>query len=234
MERVVTSRPLVDLPDAMALLPRDERGYPVPYFVEYIDGKPDFRVMSASHWSNCVRENRCWLCGGKMGKRKWFVIGPMCCVNHVSAEPPSHRLCATFAVKNCPFLTRPLAKRNDRDLPAGKEIGGFMIERNPGVTAIWETSSYRLFNDGNGGYLFEVGPAKRVSFFCEGREATRAEVLESVASGVPILWEMAANEGEEAKKALVACCEKFRIEILERYTKPPPIVAVADIVRNCQ
>lgn len=227
------SRKLFDLPDAMAALPVDERGYPVPKFVEWVNGKPDFRVMSAKHWVACVKQNLCWLCGGKLGKRKWFVIGPMCCVNRVSAEPPSHRLCAEFAVKNCPFLTKPLARRNDRGLPDGKHVGGIMIERNPGVSAIWETENFKITSDGQGGYVLIVGDPRNVTFWSKGELATRADIMESVVSGVPFLWNMAEKEGEDAKHALIKCCEKFRIEVLERFTSAPPRVLVEDILREC-
>jgi hypothetical protein len=117
----------------------------------------------------------------------------MCCINHVSSEPPSHRGCAEFAAKNCPFLTRPLAKRNDRDLPEHKEQPGIAIDRNPGVCAVWEASSYRVVHVGNG-YLIHIGPCEGVSFWREGRPATRAEVTESVNSGCDILIDMAMKD----------------------------------------
>jgi hypothetical protein len=47
----------------------------------------------------------------------------------MSAEPPSHRECAEYAVRACPFLTRPLAVRNERGLD-GFEPAGVMIKRN--------------------------------------------------------------------------------------------------------
>jgi hypothetical protein len=37
------------MPARFARLPADERGYPVPKFVEWIDGKPDFRCVD-SRW----------------------------------------------------------------------------------------------------------------------------------------------------------------------------------------
>lgn len=42
-------------PERMLGLPRDQRGYPVPWFVEWIDGAPDFRVTSRERMAKAVR-----------------------------------------------------------------------------------------------------------------------------------------------------------------------------------
>jgi hypothetical protein len=109
---------LPPLPPRMRALPISDKGYPVPAFVEWIDGKPDFRVMRADFRLKCVRNNLCWQCGERLSNRLAFVIGPMCAVNRVSSEPPSHRDCALFAASACPFLTLPHAQRREANLPA--------------------------------------------------------------------------------------------------------------------
>jgi hypothetical protein len=194
MANVTAIRKLVDMPDSMRALPVDKRGYPVPKFVAWIDGEPDFRVIERGWFKACVEKNLCWLCGCSMGRKKWFVIGPMCCVTHASAEPPSHKLCAEFAAKNCPFLTRPLAKRRDADMPDAIEPpGGVFITRNPGVCAVWETTSYRIVGV-PGNYLIHIGPASNVTFWREGRPATRTEVAEASQAGIDQLVDMAMSE----------------------------------------
>lgn len=212
-------RELFDLPPEMARLPVDARGYPVPAFVEWIDGKPDFRVIKHGWREECYRKKRCWLCGGFMGKRKWFVLGPMCSVTRTTMEPPSHRLCAEFAVKNCPFLTKPMAKRRDMsDLAEfSPKVDGTMIERNPGVSIIWETLSYKPFSDGRGGWLIEVGDPINVTAWREGRTASRDELLDSVLSGLPNLQEVADREGERAAYELGVTTGQWCIAILDRW-----------------
>ena len=64
--------------------------------------------------------------------------------------------------------------------PAGK-----MIERNPGVTLVWQTLRPSIFNDGRGGVLFDIGEPHKVEWFAHGRPATRQEVVASVDSGLP-------------------------------------------------
>ncbi|UPK08388.1 hypothetical protein IVB05_37365 [Bradyrhizobium sp. 170] len=146
----------------------------------------------------CVRHKRCWLCGEPLGKFMVFVIGPMCSINKGSAEPPSHRECALYAVQACPFLTQPRMRRNERDMPEHLEPAGIMLRRNPGVTMMWTTLHYSIFKDGHGGALFDVGDPERVEFFAEGRAATHDEIMASIDSGLPILRGMAERDGPEA------------------------------------
>src|SRR5215467_7036859 len=96
-------------------LPISENGFPVPKFVSFIDGKPDFRVVDGRYVLEAIKRRLCWLCGETLGRYMSFVIGPMCAVNRVSSEPPSHFECAQFAVQACPFLTQPRRPRNVHD-----------------------------------------------------------------------------------------------------------------------
>ena len=68
---------------------RDERGYPVPKFVEWIDGKPDFRCVDGRWLTKTVQQKLCWLCGEKFGRHIAFVIGPMCAINFALFRPPA-------------------------------------------------------------------------------------------------------------------------------------------------
>lgn len=211
----VVTRQLFDLPAEMSRLPVDKRGYPVPEFVHWIDGEPDFRVIKPGWFAECHNKHRCWLCGGGMGRKKFFVTGPMCTVTRTISEPPSHRGCAMFAIKNCPFLTKPLAKRNDRDLPEGGTMAGLGIMRNPGVTALWMTDSYKIFRDHHGQPLITMGDPIHVSYWREGRKATTQEVKDSIETGVPFLAEQAQKEG--AMNELLAMLKDYNDSIFRKW-----------------
>jgi hypothetical protein len=186
------------LPARIAALPVDARGYPVPWFVAWLDGKPEFRAMDPQKLRLAVRERRCWVCGETLDRVMTFVIGPMCTVNRVSAEPPSHRECAEFSARACPFLTRPHMVRREAGLPDGcQDAPGLAIKRNPGVVCLWDTVKYTLLHELNG-VLFRIGDPRRVSWYAEGREATREEVLASMESGLPALSNMAEAQGPHA------------------------------------
>jgi len=202
-------------------LPVDERGYPVPWFVQWFDngipgawgvGKPDFRVVDERKKRIAIVQKRCWICGGLLGRHMAFVIGPMCAINRVSSEPPSHRDCAVFAATGCPFLAMPKMHRREEGIPAGViDAPGVALDRNPGVAMVWMASSYKLAaaNGGNDGVLFRFGDPSDILFFCEGRKATLAEVMHSIDTGLPALQAAARSEGTE--KELDVCYREAKV-----------------------
>jgi hypothetical protein len=201
-------RGLPPVPERMQSLTVDERGYPVPWFVHWDRGVPDFRIMDPAKWGRAIKFNLCWLCGQPLGRWKTFVLGPMCAVNRTTSEPPTHWECAQFAVHACPFMLRPAARRRAANLPADcEEPAGVVITRNPGATGLWTCDSYQLFRaDGEGegkpGWLIRIGEPKRVDWYAQGRPATRAEVRESIDSGFPLLETAARAQGAPALEAL--------------------------------
>lgn len=181
-------------PRIAANLRRDARGYYVPWFVHWDGDVPDFRVIATGKLGEAYKYQKCWVCGQPRGKIVSFVIGPMCAVNRTSAEPPSHRECAIYSARACPFLTRPKMRRNYKDIPeealnpdgTTKVLGGVGLDRNPGVALVWITRDWhieRVFN----GHIFKFGDPVETLWYCEGRTATRAEVMASIESGVPLL-----------------------------------------------
>lgn len=189
-----------NMPERINRLPIDDRGYPVPWFVEYVNGKPDFRVIDGRKLVRAVKEKLCWICGEKLGTYLAFTIGPMCAINRTISEPPSHRECAEFSARVCPFLSLPKKKRDEEDLPAGAvEAAGIGLKRNPGVVCVWITKGYMIMRVENG-ILFRIGDPLETKWYAHGRSATRAEILESINSGIPLL--KAEEEGPEAVKEL--------------------------------
>jgi|SRR5712671_6921709 len=203
---------LPPLPRRMRSLSIDERGYPVPWFVQWFlpdgrgaepgVGKPDFRVADGYKRESTIKHRLCWLCGQKLGRQFAFVIGPMCAVNRVSGDPPSHVSCAEFAAVACPFLARPKALRREAGLPDGGTVPGFGIMRNPGVALVWITTGYEVIDDQKGGFVFRIGGPVGLLWYAEGRQATRAEVMASIESGLPILQAAAKDDGPDAEAAL--------------------------------
>jgi hypothetical protein len=196
----------IPVPRRMAHLPVAPSGYIVPWFVSKLDdGSYDFRAFDWIKMQRAVKQKLCWLCGQSVGRRLAFVVGSMCVVNRVTSEPPSHRDCAEYAVCACPFLTQPRMRRNTVDLPEDAiSPPGEHLDRNPGAVAIYMTLNYRPFQPDRrkAGLLFELGAPIEITYYREGRLATRAEVLESIDSGMPLLRNMALADGEAANKAL--------------------------------
>lgn len=169
----------------MEKLPIDERGYPVPFFVQWVNGKPEFRAMDGDKLVRCVKERLCWICGQALFREMVFVAGPMCAVNRISSEPPSHRECARYAAVACPFLAKPKMVRREDGMP-DKIVTEGAILRNPGVTMLWFCRRFTI-ERANPGVLFNMGTPFQVEWYGLGKSATREQVLESFESGIPIL-----------------------------------------------
>lgn len=194
------------LPVRMQRLPI-ARGFPVPWFVTWIDGEPEFRIMDGEKFVRALRFGLCWVCGQAMGAYKAFTIGPMCAVNRISSEPPSHRECAEFSARACPFLSRPHARRREGGIPDDASPAGHMIRRNPGVALVWITKQFDRVKTDNGpsrvgNTLFQIGDPTEILCFTEGRPSTPEEIRASVDSGYPLLLDAARQDGSGAVRQL--------------------------------
>lgn len=192
------------IPSEMKTRPVDKRGFPVPWFVTRKDEAGfgwDFVNIDPKRFAQAIRMELCWVTGQPLGKFRSFVIGPMCVVNRVAADPPTKKSIAIWSAQVCPFLSRPLAQRSknvDPEIVAAQR--GIMIERNPGVCAIYtvKRDGYRLTRDG----LFRLYDPESVEWWSKGRLATRQEVKIAIDTGLPTLAEMAVAEGESAVRQL--------------------------------
>lgn len=195
---------VLPIPQRMKRLPRDSAGRPVPYFVAWIDDKPDFRVIDTGKMKAAVRFKLCMVCGDVLGANASFVIGPMCSVNRVSAEPPCHYTCATWSAINCPFLANPYKVRREAHLPEDRTApAGTALLHNPGVTLVWSSRRWEAFKVPTG-LLWDIGEPTDVEWYHRGRSATRAEVLRAMQTGLPLLQEAAKQDGPKAMDLLLA------------------------------
>jgi len=180
------------IPPQMRHLPISPTGFLVPWFVQWFAdetrttptpfgvGVPEFRCLDSGKIEPAIRRRLCWVCGGMLGRRIAFMIGPMCAVSRVTSEPGCHRDCAVFSATACPFLSNPRMRRNEKALPGSRrQAAGVPLDRNPGVACVWITREFRRFRPvmGNAGLLIRLGEPDSVSWHAHG-----AEVLESIES----------------------------------------------------
>jgi hypothetical protein len=207
----------IPLPPRMARRPVSDKGFPVPWFATHVSGDVwDFVNVDPRKMGQAYGRKLCWLCGEPLGQYFAFVIGPMCAVNRVSSEPPSHRECAEYAVRACPFLARPKMRRND-EAHRGKveDTPGIMLAHNPGVALIWITKAFVPY-----GGLFHIGVPVAVAWFAEGRNATRAEVDAAIDKGLPFLRDLATKEGPAAVAEMEAALVRAQ-QLLPSQESPP-------------
>src|SRR5262245_10413652 len=100
----------VVMPERIARLPRDSRGYPVPWNVLVNDdGYPILTVNDQSKTVEAIVSGLCPICGGRLGKWKWFAGGPLSAFDEhgVYIDLPCHRECIEYALQVCPYLALP-------------------------------------------------------------------------------------------------------------------------------
>jgi hypothetical protein len=220
----------LDMPARIKRLPVDHRGFPVPRFVAWINGQPDHRVVDARRLEPAITKRECWICGEPLGRYFVSIIGCMCAVNRVISEPPSHRECAEFAVKACPFLARPHAHRREAGLPEQHtDAPGFGLKRNPGVTCLWISKTYpkpfRAYA-GESGILFQLADPIETVWYRESRLASRGEVQDAIEHGLPALHESAAEEGEAALVELAKMVAAVEAVLPPAHPYPPSVAGI--------
>lgn len=200
---------LPPLPPRIAALPRDTRGYPIPWFLADQSPEANFQLAAKEKVSRAFAQKRCWICGQHMGVMLCFVVGPISTLTRTSSEPPSHLTCAGFAAVACPFLVRPQMRRMPKAEGAQHPPGDFRTT-NPGITALWSTRDVTMVRttadtsvSARGGNMFLLGVPEAVAWYCEGRGATLAEVSGVVAEEARVLTLAAKREGPRAELDLL-------------------------------
>lgn len=208
-----TMNRLHSLPVGMRDLPRDERGIPVPWFVDWFSGKPDFRVVDGRKLIEGWKRDLCWICGKQLFAFRAWVVGPVSMINRCAGEPPAHLECARVALVHCPFLSNPDRKRDKTALPARHSGGGELVESNSGLSSAWITKGRggELFNPGNGP-LFRLFEPRKVEWFHRGAPATGDEVRREFEQASRQLREIDRQYGPAALQNLearIAACSKW-------------------------
>ena len=198
------------LPADMQALPVDARGIPVPWFVDWPDGKPDFRVVDGRKLSEGWARELCWLCGRRLFAFRAWIIGPVSMINRCTGEPPAHLDCARVALTRCPFLSNPGMARS---ASSGAAPGGALVAGNSGVSAAWVTKGRggEMFNPGNG-TLFRLHEAHSVEWFHRGARASDEAVRAAFDAAADGLREADRRYGPAAMANLerrIAACARW-------------------------
>lgn len=190
-----------NMPTRMKGRPVDLRGFPVPWFVtqKTPDGLYDFVHIDPARLETAYRLGLWTLSGQPLGKYVSFVVGPMCIINRVSAEPPCIPELGKWAAQVCPFLSRPLAKRPAHDPSAEQNVPGVMVADNPGGCVVWTVKRDGFTRGRN--RLYSFGDPVEVTFWTKGREATPDEARAIFEARAEKLEAMARVEGDDALQA---------------------------------
>jgi hypothetical protein len=166
------------IPEAVRRLPRDSRGYPIPFIVDHdVDGQgtPDFRTIDEDRWTDCAVDRLCEVCGEKLTYWMVFIGGVTACTNRRFLDPPMHRECAEFARRVCPYLVMPGYKYSKRTAPEGYKDFDFVSAERPEIMYMYITRDYQIIAEElprenplvqkREVYLFQPAPAKELVSF---------------------------------------------------------------------
>lgn len=147
----------LDIPVFLSHLKVDQRGYPIPFFVSYIDGKPEFRYMDHVRQEMIIENKLCHICGKKLNKDyNYFISGPIGFKNKISSDAAMHRECAEFSLLACPHLHLQNAERREND-ELGKEITNnadpILIKEKPQTLILARASKFKPVKHNGATYI---------------------------------------------------------------------------------
>jgi len=80
----------IPMPPAVAVRPRDRRGFPVPAITPWADGEPRFAANGVARVAICASERRCSVCGLLMQPGPvWRVVSGREAEAIAATRPPS-------------------------------------------------------------------------------------------------------------------------------------------------
>lgn len=137
----------LEIPKELSHLKIDKRGYPIPYFVSWVNGEPEFRYMDHKRLMMIIEKKLCHICGIKLPKDYfYFISGPVGLQNKVSSDAAMHRICAEFSLKACPHLYLQKAERREND-DLGKHLNARpspLIKEKPSELYLVKSSKFLL------------------------------------------------------------------------------------------
>lgn len=164
----------------MAALPKDERGYPIPFNIwRDTRGVAHFTINDHEKASECLREYLCPICGDKLEKTIWFCGGPLSALHPAGAyiDQPMHHECVHYAIRVCPYLAAPrYTKRIDLGTVDKEHAKGTffvdptMLPDRPQVFVLVEARSYTVTMKNR--HIIPKRPYVHAEFWLKGKEIT--------------------------------------------------------------
>lgn len=173
--------PEVPIPNRMARLPRDRRGYPIPFTVYRDDtGAPHFTINDEAKRAECLAKDLCPICGQRLNGARWFIGGPgsAFALGGTYIDPPVHRACMRYSLQVCPYLAAPrYGKRIDtgRLRPQDHVTSPIFLDptidpQRPAMFVAVLTTGQDLHRNGLQTYVTPHRPYLRVEYWLHGQQ----------------------------------------------------------------
>jgi hypothetical protein len=201
-----------DIPECLASLERDRRGYPIPVTAAVDqDGTPHFTITDQQARHRMIDEDRCHLSGRKLQRGRWFIGGPMPAFHPYGAflDGPMLDEASLFAVQTCPYVAAPKYARNIADKMAKAlsaqdatvvKLHDEAIADRPPLFVRVMTVGHKLVSSSEDDVLFvSKKPYRKVEFW---RHGSILDFEEGVAISVE------SSGGELTERQVLAACGK--------------------------
>lgn len=176
------------MPERIARLPKDTRGYPIPWNVlRGVDGFPIFTVNDDRKAWEALLKHLCPICGEKLGRWMWFVGGPRSAFDPEGwyIDLPGHHECIQFALAVCPYLAAPkyLGRIDVPDpskLPTGFDVllDETVISERPEVFVMVASNRQEVLNRAPlQPYVRPERPALGYEYWRHGRQIAESEAM---------------------------------------------------------
>jgi hypothetical protein len=147
----------LEIPQQLSHLKIDSRGYPIPFFVTWIDGKPEFRFLDHKRQEMIIEKKLYHICGKKLNDDyNYFISGPIGFHNRISSDAAMHRVCAEFSLRACPHLYLQKADRRENDELAKEIIAkadDVLIKEKPQILILARASKFKPVKHNGNTYI---------------------------------------------------------------------------------
>jgi hypothetical protein len=171
------------IPESLAQLPLDKRGYPIPHGVwqDPETGEYDFRVIDQEKRLQALEQKICAVSGLPMNEAEyWFIGGPASFVNRLFLDGPMRHEVAEFSLRTCPHLLLPEAQYRRAGMEKHTRPSKTTTEKQP-MYMLALARSYELKTIEDFPYVI-AGRWKAVSWWRDGKIIKKEEARKMLAA----------------------------------------------------
>lgn len=174
------------VPEILAELPRDTRGYPIPAgaWRDPATGEYDFRVLNQQIRLDALKNKRCAISGELMLPGEyWFIGGPVNFEGRLFVDGPMRYEAAEFSLMTCPHLALSASKYRRTGVEDKFRPAGTTLEKSP-ILMLAMARHYRLEEIKDFVYV-RATAWRAVSWWQDGRRLTKPEAIATLAKVAP-------------------------------------------------
>ncbi len=174
------------IPEILAALPRDSRGYPIPKGVwcDPETGEYDFRILDQQVRVEALKKKLCAISSQPLLEREyWFIGCPASFTGRLFVDGPMRYEAAEFSMMTCPYLALAQSRHRRAGMEDKFRPAGTSLEKSS-ILMLGMSKSYRLEEMEDFIYV-RAGPWRAVSWWRNGQRLSKPEAIELLAEVAP-------------------------------------------------